>query len=137
MERYLSLKNIPKKPRWREVTRTAYYVLSHCSPAPALKQQLENSLNQLLHLVQQGAFQWSGAKQFFIYERSFGLICRKITFYSMQQFQEVLDWQKVEFTVSFPWLSLVETTSEQPSIQDLFPFADTRLILLRLPHNTP
>ena len=30
MERYLSLAKLPRQPRWREVLRTAYYVLSEC-----------------------------------------------------------------------------------------------------------
>jgi two-component system sensor histidine kinase ChiS len=30
MERYLSLARLPRQPRWREVLRTAYYVLSEC-----------------------------------------------------------------------------------------------------------
>ncbi|WP_257389589.1 hypothetical protein, partial [Tahibacter caeni] len=30
MERYLSLSRLPRQPRWREVLRTAYYVLSEC-----------------------------------------------------------------------------------------------------------
>ncbi len=30
MERYLSLAKLPRQPRWREVLRTAFYVLSEC-----------------------------------------------------------------------------------------------------------
>ena len=30
MERYLSLAKLPRQPRWREVLRTAYFVLSEC-----------------------------------------------------------------------------------------------------------
>lgn len=30
MERYLSLARLPRQPRWREVLRTAYFVLSEC-----------------------------------------------------------------------------------------------------------
>jgi len=30
MERYLSLSKLPRQPRWREVLRTAFYVLSEC-----------------------------------------------------------------------------------------------------------
>ncbi|WP_313917416.1 tetratricopeptide repeat protein [Tahibacter sp.] len=30
MERYLSLSRLPRQPRWREVLRTAYFVLSEC-----------------------------------------------------------------------------------------------------------
>jgi hypothetical protein len=34
MERYLSLARLPRQPRWREVLRTAYYVLSECRLDP-------------------------------------------------------------------------------------------------------
>jgi two-component system, sensor histidine kinase ChiS len=30
MERYLSLSRMPQNPRWRDVLRTGYYVLTHC-----------------------------------------------------------------------------------------------------------
>jgi hypothetical protein len=30
LDRYLSLKNLPKKPRWRQVLRTARFVLNEC-----------------------------------------------------------------------------------------------------------
>ena len=53
MERYLTVQKLPKNPRWREVVRTAYYVLSHCTPEPRLKEKLEQSVNQLLTLVRQ------------------------------------------------------------------------------------
>jgi two-component system, sensor histidine kinase ChiS len=45
MERYLSLSRLPRQPRWREVLRTAYFVLSECQlDAPereALKRRAE------------------------------------------------------------------------------------------------
>jgi hypothetical protein len=45
LERYLSLAKLPRRPRWREVLRTVYYVLTECPLEPgqrdALKSQLE------------------------------------------------------------------------------------------------
>ncbi len=53
MDRYLSPEKLPKKPRWREVVRTAYYVLSHCDLDVSAKQELEMRLNHLLKQVHQ------------------------------------------------------------------------------------
>jgi PAS domain-containing protein len=45
MERYLSLAKLPRQPRWREVLRTAYFVLAECpldeTERAALKQHVE------------------------------------------------------------------------------------------------
>ena len=30
MERYLGVSKLPRNPRWRDVLRTAYYVLGQC-----------------------------------------------------------------------------------------------------------
>lgn len=44
LDRYLSLKTLPKKPRWREVVRTAHFVLAECQLDPATKSSLEDKL---------------------------------------------------------------------------------------------
>lgn len=52
-ERYLDIKRLPQKPRWRNVTRTANYVLGHCSLPDEQHQQLADVRNQLLQVVHQ------------------------------------------------------------------------------------
>lgn len=47
LERHLNLKTLPKKPCWREVLKTADFVLRHCPDDPILKPELENKLRQL------------------------------------------------------------------------------------------
>ncbi len=44
LDRYLSLKTLPKKPRWREVVRTAHFVLAECQLDTATKSSLEEKL---------------------------------------------------------------------------------------------
>lgn len=41
MERYLSLARLPRHPRWREVLRSAYFVLADCPLTPAQRRLLE------------------------------------------------------------------------------------------------
>uniref|UniRef100_UPI00214826AD hypothetical protein n=1 Tax=Tahibacter caeni TaxID=1453545 RepID=UPI00214826AD len=41
MERYLSLAKLPRHPRWREVLRSAYFVLAECALEPAERGRLE------------------------------------------------------------------------------------------------
>lgn len=53
LERYLQIKQLPKKPRWRVVVQTAHFVLSHCSLPAEARSPLETSLNRLLHLIHQ------------------------------------------------------------------------------------
>ncbi len=53
MERYLELSRLPKNPRWRNVIRTASFVLSRCSLPLEARQQLEHTLNTLLLLARQ------------------------------------------------------------------------------------
>ncbi|TQV86469.1 tetratricopeptide repeat protein [Aliikangiella coralliicola] len=45
MDRYMSLKLLPKKPRWREVLRTAHFVLAECELESGTKQSLTKKLN--------------------------------------------------------------------------------------------
>ena len=51
MERYLDIDKLPKNPRWREVTRTAYYLLGNLELPPTDKQQLEEMLDKLQEIV--------------------------------------------------------------------------------------
>lgn len=47
MERYLEVEKLPKNPRWREVTRTAYYLLANLELKAQDKARLEELLEQL------------------------------------------------------------------------------------------
>lgn len=44
LDRYLSIKLLPKKPRWREVLRTAHFVLAECKLDESQKQSLSDKL---------------------------------------------------------------------------------------------
>lgn len=46
LDKYLSVKTLPAKPRWRAVIKTANYVLDHCEMS-------EEDLNELYDLVQE------------------------------------------------------------------------------------
>ena len=49
MERYLSLSKLPRNPRWRDVLRTAYFVLSNCETMPAeLRDGLQARVDRIL-----------------------------------------------------------------------------------------
>ncbi len=52
-ERYLEVKRLPQKPRWRNVVNTANYVLGHCPLPPDKHHQLNEILNQLTQLIHQ------------------------------------------------------------------------------------
>ncbi|MBZ9611582.1 tetratricopeptide repeat protein [Rheinheimera maricola] len=45
LDRYLSVKTLPKHPRWREVLRTAHFVLAQCPLPTATQQQLVSKLD--------------------------------------------------------------------------------------------
>ncbi len=47
LDRYLSLKTLPKHPRWREVLRTAHFVLSSCPEDNAIKRSLTVKLDSI------------------------------------------------------------------------------------------
>ena len=47
LERYLSLKTLPKKPNLNKVVQTAEYVLYACPEVPQMKSRLESRLAQL------------------------------------------------------------------------------------------
>jgi two-component system, sensor histidine kinase ChiS len=55
MERYLSLQKLPKVPRWREVLRTAYFVLAECGLSDTVRAQLEAQLEEVQTHLNQSA----------------------------------------------------------------------------------
>ena len=52
MNRYLSIDKLPKNPRWRQVARTAYFVLSKVSGDQEAKEALEVSVARLQDIVE-------------------------------------------------------------------------------------
>jgi len=52
MNRYLSIDKLPSNPRWRQVARTAYFVLSKVSHDPEAKSALEKSVARLQDIVE-------------------------------------------------------------------------------------
>lgn len=52
-DRYLNLRHLPKKPRWRDVLRTARFVLTYSEKDSPVKDQLRQSLKQLQDLILQ------------------------------------------------------------------------------------
>ena len=55
MNRYLSLDKLPSNPRWRQVARTAYFVLSKVSADDEARDALEASVARLQEIVEQKA----------------------------------------------------------------------------------
>lgn len=55
MNRYLSLDKLPSNPRWRQVARTAYFVLSKVSHDPEARDALEQSVARLQEIVEERA----------------------------------------------------------------------------------
>lgn len=51
MDRYLSLDTLPERPRWREVLRTAYFLLGEVDIAVEHRQQLESLVEDVLQLT--------------------------------------------------------------------------------------
>ncbi|MFN7783896.1 MAG: tetratricopeptide repeat protein [Lysobacterales bacterium] len=49
MDRYLSLDTLPEKPRWREVLRTAYFVLAELELSGEQRQQMEALIEAVLN----------------------------------------------------------------------------------------
>ena len=52
MNRYLALDKLPENPRWRQVARTAYFVLSKVSHDPEARMALEKGVTQLQDIVE-------------------------------------------------------------------------------------
>lgn len=55
MDRYLSPDTLPDRPRWREVLRTAYYVLAEVPVTPDQRAQLDALVEQVLRSVRGNA----------------------------------------------------------------------------------
>jgi hypothetical protein len=51
LERYLSLAKLPRRPRWREVLRTVYFVLTECPLEPAQRDALKSQLERVQDAV--------------------------------------------------------------------------------------
>lgn len=54
-DRYLRLEQLPKIPRWREVIRTAYFVLSNPTIEPEMRQSLERELEKTKAILKKAA----------------------------------------------------------------------------------
>jgi hypothetical protein len=54
-DRYLRLEQLPKIPRWREVVRTAYFVLSNPAIEPETRQSLEAELEKTKAILKKAA----------------------------------------------------------------------------------
>lgn len=48
MDRYLSLARLPRQPRWRDVLRSAYFVLAECALEPAQRETLQRRIDEVL-----------------------------------------------------------------------------------------
>jgi two-component system, sensor histidine kinase ChiS len=57
MERYLTLSKLPRNPRWRDVLRTAYYVLGHCPLDTDTRARLQALLDTVLAHHRRSALQ--------------------------------------------------------------------------------
>ncbi len=55
LERYLSLAKLPRQPRWREVLRTAYFVLAECRLEDAERDALRGGIDRLRAALRQRA----------------------------------------------------------------------------------
>lgn len=55
MERYLSLARLPQNPRWRDVLRTAYYVLENCSLDAEIRSDLQQRVDAVLGYTRRSA----------------------------------------------------------------------------------
>ena len=56
LDRYLTTTTLPRKPRWRLILKTAYYVLNHCPEEPAMKKTLETELARLEKMLKSHTF---------------------------------------------------------------------------------
>lgn len=54
MDRYLSLESLPERPRWREVLRTAYFVLAETRIEAAARLRLEQLVEAVLAATRRG-----------------------------------------------------------------------------------
>ena len=55
MERYLSLSKLPQNPRWRDVLRSAYYVMGQCQLDLPLRDELQRRVDAVLAYTRRNA----------------------------------------------------------------------------------
>ncbi len=55
MERYLTLSKLPAQPRWRDVLRTAYFVLSECTLPEDERMRIEGQVRELTEMSRRRA----------------------------------------------------------------------------------
>ncbi|MBP6748012.1 MAG: tetratricopeptide repeat protein [Xanthomonadaceae bacterium] len=55
MERYLNLSKLPQNPRWRDVLRTAYYVMGQCPLGPQEREELQRQVDAVLAYTRRNA----------------------------------------------------------------------------------
>lgn len=55
MERYLGVSKLPENPRWRDVLRTAYFVLAQCPLDPAPREELQALIDAVLVYTRRSA----------------------------------------------------------------------------------
>ncbi|MCC7249052.1 MAG: tetratricopeptide repeat protein [Lysobacter sp.] len=55
MERYLNLSKLPQNPRWRDVLRTAYYVMGQCPLDPQEREELQRQVDAVLAYTRRNA----------------------------------------------------------------------------------
>lgn len=53
LDKYLLVETLPRNPRWRDVVRTAEYVLRHCGEPPAEREALASALGRLKQHLRQ------------------------------------------------------------------------------------
>jgi two-component system sensor histidine kinase ChiS len=55
MERYLGVSRLPQNPRWRDVVRTGYYVLEHCTMDADVRERLQRQVDAVLAYTRRSA----------------------------------------------------------------------------------
>ncbi len=60
MDRYFSIQRMPRQPRWREVLRTGYYVLSNCQMEDRTRNALERHIEALREQLHDAALLGEG-----------------------------------------------------------------------------
>jgi hypothetical protein len=57
MERYLTLSQLPQRPRWRDVLRTVYFVLGHCTLDADARDRLQHGVDEVLAHCRRSAYE--------------------------------------------------------------------------------
>ncbi len=55
MERYLAVSKLPQNPRWRDVLRSAYFVLGQCTMEPSTREDLQRRVDAVLAYTRRDA----------------------------------------------------------------------------------